>query len=210
MIGAMKRTPEEAARTREALCAAALRTFAARGYAATTLAEVSEVAGLTRGAIYHHFSNKSDLYSGCIAYYWARVSADVWAALDTEASALEGIRQLVAAFCRSLVDDETRLLLMLTISARDVPADLGMAGKQDALHGLASRIEELSAAAAEAGDLRPGLTPQLAAEYVMVVLAGMVSILPLEPWSLGFPKQAEAVSDVVLNGIARPAGGCSA
>ncbi len=58
----MKRTKEEAEQTRQALLDAALVIFSRKGFAATGLEEIAERAKVTRGAIYHHFKNKRDLY----------------------------------------------------------------------------------------------------------------------------------------------------
>ena len=58
----MRRTKEEAAATRRQILAAALDLFSEKGYAATTLSEIAGAAGVTRGAIYHHFDNKTALY----------------------------------------------------------------------------------------------------------------------------------------------------
>jgi TetR/AcrR family transcriptional regulator, acrAB operon repressor len=58
----MKRTPEEAAQTRQQLLDAALAVFSRKGYHATRLEDIAEAANVTRGAIYHHFGNKTDLY----------------------------------------------------------------------------------------------------------------------------------------------------
>ncbi len=49
-----------AARKREIL-SAALTCFAAKGYDATTLADIRERAGASTGSIYHHFANKAEL-----------------------------------------------------------------------------------------------------------------------------------------------------
>ncbi|GGK33915.1 hypothetical protein GCM10010124_28080 [Pilimelia terevasa] len=197
----MKRTAEEAARTRATLCSVALRVFAAKGYVATTMAEVSETAGLTRGAIYHHFPRKSDLYVACVSAHWQRIAADMWVALDSPAPPAARLRELVGAFCRSLRQEETRLLLTLTIGARDLPADAGLSRKHDALHGLATRLEKLCDEAARTGDLRDGLTPRLAAEIAVVSLTGMVGILPWEPWPLTFPENDAEVGDAVVRAI---------
>ncbi|KSB87046.1 hypothetical protein LFZ31_05135 [Salmonella enterica subsp. enterica serovar Newport str. S09097] len=42
----------------------ALRLFSQQGVSATSLAEIANAAGVTRGAIYWHFKNKSDLQVG--------------------------------------------------------------------------------------------------------------------------------------------------
>ncbi len=58
----MKRTAEEAAETRKAILVAARALFADRGFAAVSTSEVVEQAGVTRGALYHHFGDKADLF----------------------------------------------------------------------------------------------------------------------------------------------------
>lgn len=56
------RRAAHAADTRRALITAARRLFSRRGYAGTSLDEVCERARVTKGALYHHFQNKEDLF----------------------------------------------------------------------------------------------------------------------------------------------------
>jgi TetR/AcrR family acrAB operon transcriptional repressor len=57
----VRRTKEEAQVTRSQIMEAAEKAFYERGVARTTLADIASLAGVTRGAIYWHFSNKADL-----------------------------------------------------------------------------------------------------------------------------------------------------
>lgn len=57
----VRRTKEEAQETRSQILEAAEKAFYERGVARTTLADIAALAGVTRGAIYWHFSNKADL-----------------------------------------------------------------------------------------------------------------------------------------------------
>src|SRR5436853_2540656 len=53
---------ERSAATRDALLAAGRRLFAERGYAATGREEIVAAAGVTRGALQHHFGDKQSLF----------------------------------------------------------------------------------------------------------------------------------------------------
>lgn len=57
-----KRTKAEAEATREALLDAAEVIFLERGVSRTSLEQIARQAGMTRGAVYWHFKNKSDLF----------------------------------------------------------------------------------------------------------------------------------------------------
>ncbi|MCV9962063.1 TetR family transcriptional regulator [Pararhizobium sp. BT-229] len=58
----MRRTKAEAEETRNSIIAAAERVFFEKGVSNATLEDVAKAAGVTRGAIYWHFSNKTDLF----------------------------------------------------------------------------------------------------------------------------------------------------
>ena len=58
-----RRTAEAAAQTRADIVSAARALFAQSGYAATTTAEVAARAGVTIGAVFHHFKGKADLFA---------------------------------------------------------------------------------------------------------------------------------------------------
>jgi AcrR family transcriptional regulator len=83
---------ERSAATRGALVAAARRLFAERGYAAVGTPEVAAAAGVTRGALYHHFADKADLF---LAVY-EQVEQEVTARIG-ELVAAAGARDPLAA-----------------------------------------------------------------------------------------------------------------
>lgn len=58
----MRRTKTEALKTKEYLMLATLDTFYQKGIARTSLNEIAQAAGVTRGALYWHFKNKEDLF----------------------------------------------------------------------------------------------------------------------------------------------------
>ena len=58
----VRKTKEEAQQTRCTLMATAMRLFCAKGLTNTSLSDVANAAGMTRGAIYWHFKNKAELF----------------------------------------------------------------------------------------------------------------------------------------------------
>ena len=74
-----RRTKEEARETREQVLDAAEQVFLERGVGHASLAEVADAAGVTRGAIYHHFASKAELFEAMLA----RAEMPIDAAFDT-------------------------------------------------------------------------------------------------------------------------------
>ncbi|MBD2796118.1 multidrug efflux transporter transcriptional repressor AcrR [Xenorhabdus sp. 18] len=58
-----RKTKQQANQTRQQIIDAAIKTFSEHGVSATSLSDIATAAGVTRGAIYWHFKNKTDLLS---------------------------------------------------------------------------------------------------------------------------------------------------
>lgn len=58
-----RRTKEDALKTRQLLIESAIQQFALRGVTSTTLADIADAAGVTRGAVYWHFASKAELFN---------------------------------------------------------------------------------------------------------------------------------------------------
>jgi TetR/AcrR family transcriptional repressor of nem operon len=93
------RSPDPEASYR-ALVEAAMRCFHDRGYAASTVEEIVQAAGYTRGAFYWHFADKADCFRHVIAYR-ERLRGDwpleVLDGLDPQTSSLEAVLAKVFA-----------------------------------------------------------------------------------------------------------------
>lgn len=139
--------------TRNALIAAARALFTERGYDAVSTEEIVRVAGVTRGALYHHFGGKAELleavYERLEAESTERVARIVLGS-DLE-SPLEAMRAGIEAFLDECAKPELR-----QIALHDAPAVLGWDRWREigAANGL-GLIEASLSAAIEAGEIRP-------------------------------------------------------
>jgi AcrR family transcriptional regulator len=59
----MPTQPERREATRKAIVEAARDLFAERGFEQTSIADILELAGISRGALYHHFEAKGDVFA---------------------------------------------------------------------------------------------------------------------------------------------------
>jgi AcrR family transcriptional regulator len=78
-----QRTPEQGEATQEALIAAARDLFGTRGYAETSLDAIVAAAGVTKGALYHHFSGKEQLFAAVFEQVKRELSSQIAPALQT-------------------------------------------------------------------------------------------------------------------------------
>jgi AcrR family transcriptional regulator len=120
--------------TRQKLVTAARGLFGARGYASVGTEEIVRAAGVTRGALYHQFRGKADLFAAVAEEVEAEVTDRIAAgAADAGADPLEALRRGARLFLDACAEPEVERIIML-----DAPAVLGWAGWRDlaARYGL--------------------------------------------------------------------------
>jgi len=155
--------------TRGALMDAARALFVGKGYAETSTPEVAAAAGTTRGALYHHFADKRDLFRAVLAREMAAVAEDIRAAAREGLPPLKALIAGSDAYLRAMTaPGRTRLLLV------DGPAVLGLAEvlAMDGAAAAATLAQGLSAAGvAPRGVALPVLGDLLSAAFDRAALA---------------------------------------
>jgi AcrR family transcriptional regulator len=157
---------ERSAATQQALLSAARRLWGERGYAEVGTPEIAEAAGVTRGAMYHQFADKTALFLAVLetleGEVMQRLAQDVAAAGPKTAA--DAIYVAADAWLDIAREPEVRQLMLL-----DAPSVLGWEGFREISQRYAlGMTEELLGAAIEAGQLkqqpvRPLATVMLAA-----------------------------------------------
>jgi len=155
----VKRTQAERSQaTRAALIEAARPLFAERGYADVGTEEIVRAAGLTRGALYHHFAGKRELFEAV----YERVEIELAERIATGAlnagasSPLDAMRAGAEMFLQACTEPEAQRIVLL-----DGPSVLGWDRWREiaAEHGLglieASLQAAIDASAIEAQPVRP-------------------------------------------------------
>ncbi len=147
-----RRTQEErSAATREALISAARKLWGQRGYAEVGTPEIAAEAGVTRGAMYHQFTDKAALFRDVVE----AVELDVMTrmgelvASSGATAPAELIHAAVDAWLEVSGDPQVRQLILL-----DAPAVLGWAAFRDVAQRYSlGMTEQLITQAINAGQL---------------------------------------------------------
>ncbi|ONM47229.1 TetR/AcrR family transcriptional regulator [Nocardia donostiensis] len=111
---------QQRAETRRALLLASRRLFAAKGYAAVGLSEIVATAGVTKGALYHHFDSKSTLFQAVLEQVQTEVGERVAAAADAHPDPWTQLLTGCETFLTTCTDPEIQRIMLI-----DGPAVLG-------------------------------------------------------------------------------------
>lgn len=109
-----------AALTAQQVLDSATALFAAAGFADVSLDDVARAAGVTRGAVYHHFGSKSGLFRAVAGRLQEQVAAAVVAAAERESSPAAQLRAGSHAFLEAITAGPAVRILLI-----DAPSVIG-------------------------------------------------------------------------------------
>jgi AcrR family transcriptional regulator len=180
------------ARTRGALLAAARELFADKGFAATGREEIAERAGVTRGALYHHFASKAEVAAAVIEELEAELVERVVAAgLDGT-----GVREQLHRGCRAYMEACADPSIARILA--DAPAVLG----PKAIRALDAAscvplLQEVFARAESEGIAVPG-DPTVMASLLLGLLNEAAALIAASPWNRELRERVSATVDACV------------
>ncbi len=122
MVDNRRTQAERAAETREALIVAARPLFAEHGFSEVALETIVRAAGVTRGALYHHFADKTELFAAVFEHVEGEVAARMGEAIAAagQTDPLEIMRLGAGFWLDACSDPEVQRIVLV-----DAPAVLG-------------------------------------------------------------------------------------
>jgi TetR/AcrR family transcriptional regulator len=188
-----------AGRGRERLLSAAIRLFASKGYAATSVRDIVAAAGVTAPSLYHHFGNKEGLFLAIVRAGQSRVEAAQQEVLAAGGSAAVRILRLSKAYValrREFADVAWAIIRIVSGPPQAAPRFDFRA----VVHENIRRFEQLVEEGVASGEFRP-----CAPRHVALALMGAIEIASrpyaLDPSGGGSDEALEGMLTVILSGI---------
>ncbi len=182
------------AEMRARLMDAARSLFVAHGFAGTSTPAIVDRAGVTRGALYHHFPDKTAIFRAVLEREAAEVAAAILAADPPGANPLDALLAGASAYLAAMaVPGRTRLLLV------DGPAALGRVALRqiEAQHGDATLLGGVKAAQAD------GTLPPLPAQALTSLLSAMFERAALDLSDGHPPADYLATAKAIILGLSQ-------
>lgn len=200
----VRRTKEEALETREQLLDAAERVFRERGVGHASLAEVADAAGLTRGAIYHHFSSKAELFEAMLARAEMPLDAAFDAARAAAHDPLATLRETTIGALQYLASSQrVRNVFEVAFLRCEYTDELAPVEKRH-LNERAECLEfgaSLFQRAVERGDLPADTDARLASQLFYAYINGSMRDWVQAPADFDLHSAAPQLVDVFLAGM---------
>jgi TetR/AcrR family acrAB operon transcriptional repressor len=200
-----RRTKEDALATRSTLLDAAERLFQQQGVSGTSLQQIAEAAGASRGAVYWHFKDKADLFNAMME----RVTLPLENALqdagsNAPADPLPPLRAaLLTALRRTETDPQTRRVFEVATHKVEYVAAMGavrerhLAIRRQALAQMKQALQR----SARARGVRLALPAQAAARGLHALVDGLIQNWLLEPGSFALEAAGRQAIDTYLAGL---------
>jgi TetR/AcrR family transcriptional regulator, cholesterol catabolism regulator len=194
------RGSSEPATTRDLLIQSALTLFDEKGFRGTSVQEIVQAAGLTKGAFYHHFASKEDVLWLIQNELFAAHQRLVDEILDRAESPVEQLADLV----RGSVYNATRYRAYLAVFVQERMAFTGERGVEmkRVWREIESRMEDIVVRGIESGHLDAAIQPRIA-------ITGIVGMMTwVQQWyrpdgQLSAEDVADGLARMALSGLAR-------
>ena len=202
----VRRTRAEAEATREALLDAAEQEFLERGVSRTSLEHIARRAGVTRGAIYWHFKDKSDLFAAMVDRVrlpFANMAEEYRREVGEE-DPLGLLRNLCHIAFGKLDENETyRNVYSILLTRCEFTGDVNPAFERQLAIDAESlqRVEGDFRQARELGQLRADVEPRVAALALYSLMHGIYVSWLRAPDRFAIRRDGEAMLELFFRGL---------
>lgn len=201
----VRRTKEEALATRHQILDAAERVFHERGVSRTSLHEIAQAAGVTRGAIYWHFADKADVFNAMMQRVTLPLEETARRTSDPGlADPLSFMRQNFTDALHKLVNDpQMRRVFEIATHRVEYVEELNavQARHLQVRNQCLSHVEMGVKLAVKRGQLSGRVSSRVAAVGMHALIDGLIQNWMLDPEAFDLVKVGRQTLDAYLVGL---------
>ncbi|MBN1429003.1 MAG: TetR/AcrR family transcriptional regulator [Anaerolineae bacterium] len=191
---------QRAEETRSRILQAAEECFAQDGYDKTSVAAICQCAGVSKGAFYHHFTTKHEIFMALLNRWLGGLDEQLISSQSIQATIPETLREMAGLVGGVFQAAENRFPLFLEFwsqSVRDPEVwDITVAPMQHYRDFFTGMIER----GIEEGSIEPG-DPQTTARVVVSLVMGLLVQGMLDPQGADWEQVAREGIRVLLEGM---------
>jgi len=199
----MRKTKAAAEKTKSNILKSALKVFLMNGYSKTTLSNIAEDAGYTRGAVYWHFKDKSQILENLILKFHGRFFSEQNNILESSLDPIQKINEMINInFPLLYNNNEFRDFIELTWFKTEIDQHEGLLQGKIAITKIFNdSITSLFKEASRDGYLKKGIDPEIAALSITSIINGIYRGYFIIPDKLQSEKIGRTILENYLNQI---------
>ncbi|WP_025351385.1 TetR/AcrR family transcriptional regulator [Nocardia nova] len=205
-VGRARRTQQErTAQAERALLDAAEELFSRRGVDQTSLADVGQLAGYSRGLVNHHFGSKSTLVDELARRIQSQFVSDTKAALDAaraEVDAVEVLANLVAEYLAAIARHEQTGRAFFVMWGASIPSEAALRpvfATDDA--NFREGVEAILRSGQDDGSVDSDVDPASSAVTVIGMLRGIAAQYLIAPESIDLDAATRATRQILRRSL---------
>lgn len=204
----VRRTKEDSLATRDSLIDAAEMVFSDKGVSRASLSDIAQAAGMTRGAIYWHFSDKADLFSAMMDRATLPLESQrVEVGSRSGVEPLETLRRALVHVLKGVASDaRTRRVFEIALYKVEYVGELTSVRDRHiaAAEQFTRRLESGIELAAEFGNVTLPMSAHEAAIGLQSLIDGLIRRWILDNSSVSLVTVGRITTDAFLCGLGFP------
>ena len=185
--------------TRDQLIEVATRLFAEHGYEGTSIEAVLSAAGVSRGALYHHFAGKEALFEAVVSAVSDQVTIELTAAVRGRDDPLDAMRTAALAWVGLAADPVIQRVVLV-----DAPSVLGWERWRAMDDGRTlGTMRAMLQAVSDSGRLPPELVGPFS-HMILAALDEIVLVIARAPDSAAAVAECRMAVQALLDRLLRP------
>lgn len=192
---------------KDKIIGAAIRVFAQKGFAKTTINDIAHASGIGKGTVYEYFSNKEEIINHSFSFFIRALELDFQEVLIMEIPAKEKLTRILDGFAQFLDAETTGLMeLMFDFWSEGIKNKKSKGLLFDEMkkfyHSYREIFADIIIEGMTDGSFKKNINPRGIGSMIVGTLDGILVQWILDKSSIDYGEMVHTVKNTVLHGIA--------